>query len=672
MINISFADLTHTGQSISANTIPCGVSMVAAYAKKQFGNKINNELFRYPEDFNTYLKKNNPQIVCFSALSWNMELSHAFAKHIKLNSKNVITVFGGSNFPITDDAQKQFLKERYPYIDFFIEGEGELAFVELLNNLENFDFNYTKLKEKHTIVPNVRYVYEDSFVTSDKLPRIKDLDIIPSIYLDGMSDKFFDDYLSPTIQTARGCPYTCTFCAIASSHWTKVRRFSMDRIKAEINYIGKRAKVPELLIADDNFGIFKEDIETAKIIAKTQKKYNYPNYINQATAKNNKDRIIEISKILKGRFNPTAAVQSTDSEVLDIIKRKNLPLKELSKIVRDFSTGQNSFTEIILALPGDTKEKHFKSNLDLIDEGFSIIRNHQFMLLEGTQSETKESREKYNIKSLFHIQPRCFGFYEVYDKKIYTGEIEENCVSTDTMTYEDYLECRSFNLTIEIFINDAIFYDLMQYLIQKNISPSQFIKNIHIEATQINPTIKKLYVDYKTEEKNNFWSNRKDLENFFKKTDTIKRYISGELGTNEIYKYRSIAVFYNMGELHKIAYKAARSLLSKSGSFSEIEKRYLDELYEFSLMRKKECFNLNLAISKKFHFDFIHLLKNNFRINPLNSFSKVKHEIRTSHSDWQKGNIKSLVKQYGDSLQGTLRIVSRSQPSTFYRSAIKV
>ena len=32
---VSFCDLTHTGQLVSANTFPLGIAMVAAYAKKK-------------------------------------------------------------------------------------------------------------------------------------------------------------------------------------------------------------------------------------------------------------------------------------------------------------------------------------------------------------------------------------------------------------------------------------------------------------------------------------------------------------------------------------------------------------------------------------------------------------------------------------------------------------
>jgi hypothetical protein len=62
-IKISFADLTHTGQLVSANTFPLGMAMVAAYAKKMLGDEIDMQLFKYPGDLSNYLDNNNPIIL---------------------------------------------------------------------------------------------------------------------------------------------------------------------------------------------------------------------------------------------------------------------------------------------------------------------------------------------------------------------------------------------------------------------------------------------------------------------------------------------------------------------------------------------------------------------------------------------------------------------------------
>ena len=34
----------------------------------------------------------------------------------------------------------------------------------------------------------------------------------PSPYTTGLLDEFFDEKLTPMVQTSRGCPYSCTFC----------------------------------------------------------------------------------------------------------------------------------------------------------------------------------------------------------------------------------------------------------------------------------------------------------------------------------------------------------------------------------------------------------------------------------------------------------------------------
>tara|TARA_B100000686_G_C16459170_1_gene796180 strand:+ start:169 stop:591 length:423 start_codon:yes stop_codon:yes gene_type:complete len=136
---ITFADLTHTGQIVAANTIPLGIAYVATYAKTHLKDQIDCEIFKYPEDFSNYLDKELPQLACFSNFSWNIKLGHEYAKRIKELSPKTITVFGGPNFPDKPDQQKDFLKE-YPAIDFYLEYEGEKSFVELYNELKKNKF----------------------------------------------------------------------------------------------------------------------------------------------------------------------------------------------------------------------------------------------------------------------------------------------------------------------------------------------------------------------------------------------------------------------------------------------------------------------------------------------------------------------------------------------------
>ena len=54
-------------------------------------------------------------------------------------------------------------------------------------------------------------------------------DIIPSPYTTGLLDKFLDGNLIPAFETARGCPFMCTFCdqGLDSS---KITAFSSERL----------------------------------------------------------------------------------------------------------------------------------------------------------------------------------------------------------------------------------------------------------------------------------------------------------------------------------------------------------------------------------------------------------------------------------------------------------
>ena len=366
-ISISFAELTHTKFGIASNTFPLGLSYVASYALKQFQDKISVELFKYPKDLQKYLENNSPQVVCFSNFCWNKNLSYEFAKRIKQHSPKTITVFGGPNYPRDPERQQDFLLH-HPYIDFYISLEGEQAFSEFLKTAFKLDFNIDAIKKTELNLPNCHFILDRKVVRGNFSTRMINLDEIPSPYLTGLNDKFFDDLLMPTVQTTRGCPFQCAYCQEGYNYWTKISRFSHERVKNEFEYIAQRAKVPNLFVVDSNFGMYEEDIETAKIISLSKEKYGYPNFLDLSTGKNQKERILKCITSLGADIILSASVQSTDPTVLKNIKRDNVSMEVMKQLAQESKKiGMNSYGEVILALPGDTKEAHFKSVFDMID-----------------------------------------------------------------------------------------------------------------------------------------------------------------------------------------------------------------------------------------------------------------------------------------------------------------
>lgn len=55
-IEISFADLSHTGKTVDANFFPLGCGYIASYALEHLKGQIEVQIFKYPADFSAYLE----------------------------------------------------------------------------------------------------------------------------------------------------------------------------------------------------------------------------------------------------------------------------------------------------------------------------------------------------------------------------------------------------------------------------------------------------------------------------------------------------------------------------------------------------------------------------------------------------------------------------------------
>lgn len=660
---VSFADLTHTGQLVATNTFPLGISYVAAYAKQELGDEIEGEVFRYPEDLSRSLESTTPTIVCFSAFLWNIKLSHEFARRIKLAAPESIIVFGGPNFPGEKDEQRDFLT-KYSFIDCFIEFEGEIPFVELFRTLREFDFKWEEFKRARKVVPNIRYLVDDELVAGDFAPKVKQLDDLPSPYISGINDKFFDDVLIPMMQTTRGCPYTCTFCWEGGDYFKKTTRFTQNRIVEELRYMADRVdNVPDLFLTDANFGIFKKDLETAKEIAsiQTSHKHSWPQNILSSTAKNHKERTIQIVEILKGSIAANAAVQSTDEEVLRHIERKNVSLDALVTFAHSAEEwGGASHAEIILGLEGDTKKAHIQSLHDMLDAEMSDMSMYQFMMLPGAKSYSKASRDKYQFESRFRVVPRCLGTYEFRGESFSVAEVEEIVVSTNTLSYKDYQDCRDLHLTIETFYNDLVFVELLKFLDRLEIRRAEFISVIHENLINGKGVLSELYGKFRDEEQTNLWDSSESLDKFVEGKAVVDRYVAGELGANELRKFRTIAVFNHMEEMHKVVFRVAHLLLTDRGYANEKTEQYLEELCHFSLMRKTDILDIDGVAKHEYHFDFQQMMESKFTTDPYEAYCPDGVWFEFYHSQRQGKLLDGYINQYGTSLVGLTRILIRS------------
>ncbi len=669
--DVWLADLTHTGQSIASDAIPAAVGMIAEAVEEQCLGVSEIKLFKFPEILNEALLENPPTVIGFSNYVWNFKLSQAFGIAIKERHPDTVIVMGGPNFPSTSEERKSFLLEN-PWIDFYIEKEGEIPFVKLINLLITSSAK-DMASEKVADVPNLCFIKDNNFYQSNNIERLGDLDKIQSPYLTGRLDSFLDGRLMPVIQTNRGCPFSCAFCTEGQGFWNKVKKKSRQKIGDEIRYIASALnKLPDgkkrgdLLIADSNFGMFPDDLVTCDVINEVQQNYNYPNYINVATGKNKKDRVLEAARRVNGAMKLAGSVQSLDPEVQEHMKRSNISAEAIVSLALEASEiGTNTYSEVILALPGDTKQKHYLTLKTLVDSDFSTVSMYQLMVLPGTEFGGSETKTKFEMKTKYRVVPRAFGKYSIFTDEISVAELEEICVQNKSLPYEDYLQCRRTNLMINIFFNDRVFNETLMVLRWCGISVFDFL--ISISESLQNQNFENFVQEFIDETEGELWNDSDSLTEFVKDDENISKFISGELGSNLIFKFKALSLTRDFEAICE-ALSSSIDELAKNTNMSSSLRDLIQETVIYKKYQVRNIFDDPAMHSRTFKYP-MNNIKKFLEKNTIETIEEAehKHELIFKHSQAQIEKIDSYKKIFGSDIAGLTRILTRARITEFYR-----
>jgi radical SAM superfamily enzyme YgiQ (UPF0313 family) len=666
---VSFADLTHTGSTVDANYFPLGCAFVAAYAAKVLDGRISVSLHKYPDAFAESVARAMPAIACFSNYSWSFNLCLEHARRLKARAPGTIVIFGGPNYPSAANDQDAFLAA-HPDIDFHIDGDGEIPLAGLLEALLDHGLDAQAVKQAGLTLAGVHYRQDGIAVLPPPPPRLKDIDVIPSPYLTGLLDTFFDDRLTPLMQSSRGCPYACTYCHDGIDYMSKLARFPQERVLAEIDYIFAHHRTRNLLFADDNFGIFKEDVDVARHLADLQARHGWPAAFNASSAKNNKKRLHDIAAILGRSYTVLASVQSTDPVVLKEIKRANVPWDQMVELVAEVAKhGSVKSSEVILSLPLDTRDKHIKSVLDLIDLGMDEIRMYQLILLPGTDIATPEARRRFGYETRFRVMPRCVGTYKMFGEDFSAYEHHEVCVGHDTLPHAEYKQCRQFNLIIEIFSNGAVFRELTDFLEGLGIARSKLMLDLFTHRHSC-PDLVSLIAQFEADEDSNFWTSEAAMKSALAQAGTVERYVAGELGTNQLLRTRMLAHLKHFDAMLEYIFTHARALVEAAGAANPDRLGYLDELKMFIALQRSNLLALDESTRQRFHFDFLRLKEPGFSNDPMRHHVADGMDVVFGHDAVRLEQIQGFLRQFGSTAEGLGHMAQRGIPIwNFYKSA---
>ena len=575
-LKIYLGDLTYTTVTLATEAFPLNVGFIASYCKKLFGDAVEITLFKYIEDIDKAVNKSPPDVLGLSNYCWSHNVSSEIFKMCKKSNPNVVTVWGGPNFPIDFPSQKKFMKQ-YPEVDVYVPTEGETGFSNIvslilkLNSLEDA----SKSIRKNPIEGCISRDDNDEIHYSIPTIRISSLDEIPSPYQNGMMDKFFDGKLTPMLQTNRGCPFHCTFCTDGRDEVNQINYFSIERVQSDIEYIAEHTpkNTHSLHISDLNFGMYPRDLEICESLAKIQQKFNYPKYIKCTTGKNQKDKIINAIKKLNSSLRVTMSVQSLDPDVLHNIRRDNISVDHMLALYPALKEANLQTTsEVILGLPGETFENHIQTLRNLVKARMDEIVVHTCMLLDGSEMNLPEERKKWKMKTKFRVLQRDFAQLSNAKKVI---EYEEVVVGSKTMTFEEYIELRV--LAFIIFVtNQGIVFDAIQKLLrEQEIDVFELYYRMLTSRNESSKNTQNAIEQFKNDTIDELWDSPQELLENFQKDSEYNKLLNGEAGTNVIYHYKAVVISELMGDWTDHVIKSAHKLIQNSKNYNDdLEKQF--------------------------------------------------------------------------------------------------
>lgn len=569
VITVYLASLTYDPHRTNVDDMPLAIGCLAAYLEKHFPGQLDIRLFRYPDALEQALEDHKPDIVGFSNYVWMESISKAWASEIKAMDPNILVIMGGPNFPIDESRQLDFLQS-CPAIDIYIRNEAEPATRILIEEYIKADGDIETLKRAP--MPNAVFLSPDSseLIRHPLSPRMTDLDEVPSPYLSGHMDQFFDGNLIPTIQTNRGCPFSCAFCNSGASYLNKIRRYSPERIEAELNYLTKRVleKSPGmgvLRLVDDNFAMYPEDMETVEVLSALQKDFGYPKKLLANTGKNKHERIIKALRKLNGALTVSAAVQTMTQASLKAVSRLNINIDAYFKLIDEIrSQGLEGHADTILGLPEETKQSYQESIRKLLDAGLHSINNTTLYLMMGSNLEMDAERAKHGFRTHWRAAPGAY--ITVKGKPVI--EVEEIVTSTNTMPFEDWLDCRNLQLWLVLYCTGAHF-DVLQFLLRAcNVDFLDFVLGMKAAISEGPVQLREVILGYEEESLEELSPTQEAVIEAYTTPEACQRLSGGERGHALLNKYAALATMNHFAEMVGFAHQRARDQLeaAKAGA----------------------------------------------------------------------------------------------------------
>jgi radical SAM superfamily enzyme YgiQ (UPF0313 family) len=338
---------TFGNANAESSSIPHGLASIAAYINKYEYDVgyIDIRNLKNWDEFKEKIDKNNNFVYGITATTVDFEYAIKCAEIIKKINPNSTVIIGGVHASLNPSDALNI-----DYFDHVICGEGEIAILNILNNIKDDKVNERLIRGTSVDLTEIPNINRDLFNHTEG----------------EMIHPFIEEQEIPsaTIITSRGCPYNCNFCQPAEREifGGKVRLRHINDVVKELIEIKAKYGLESFLIHDDLFLIGKKRLD--KFIELYKKSGLKADFYIQGRA----DLIIKYQKQIKelshiGLKGILIGFESGSDRVLKFIN-KDVTVKEnleAASICKEYRI--KIWANYMFGLPGESFFEMIKTSL---------------------------------------------------------------------------------------------------------------------------------------------------------------------------------------------------------------------------------------------------------------------------------------------------------------------
>jgi len=340
---------------------PIGLAYVASAIHRAGYNMEILDLDRHKktdEELREILKEKDFDVAVMGCIVTGYKIVKKLSKIIREMKPAAKIIVGNS---VADSIPKILLEKTE--VDIAAIGEGDITIVDVLNKLKN--------KELLNEVKGIWYKEKGEIFANPMREPIEDINTIPfpkwdlfdvEVYIESATNSLNDPSIPMDtvrafkINTARGCPFRCTFCYQVFQHY-RYRPRSLDSIIAEIKELQSKYGINYISFCDDLTFYSKPQIEEFVDQVLTEGIKFYWSGDCRSDLFNSEEDLPLLRKVKEsGCVGLGFSLESANREILTAMNKKLSPENYIKQKALLDKVGIDTYTSLVLGYPQETKD----------------------------------------------------------------------------------------------------------------------------------------------------------------------------------------------------------------------------------------------------------------------------------------------------------------------------